>query len=51
MGPDEYILTTERGKRKTVRDDWKKTQHKGKQVWYFHYKGVYYYTREKLGGK
>ncbi|KAI3340530.1 hypothetical protein F4824DRAFT_453595 [Ustulina deusta] len=46
---DEYIFERENGKTKsTDKEDWKKTQHKGKHAWYYYYKGVYYYTREKL---
>lgn len=45
---DEYVFTTDRGTEKsTDRDSWKETRYKGKRAWYYRYKGIYYYTREK----
>ncbi len=47
---DEYFFTTDKGHQKsTDREHWQECIHKGKKAGYYRYKGVHYYTREKLG--
>jgi hypothetical protein len=52
LSRDEYIFETRKGKeRSTDRDDWRYAQYKGKDAWWYFQKDIYYYTREKPGGK
>ncbi|KAI0433508.1 hypothetical protein F5Y09DRAFT_298596 [Xylaria sp. FL1042] len=48
---NEYMFDTGKGKISTGKNDWNSTSYRRKQAWYYYHEGVYYYTREKPGGR